>query len=778
MAAALSGAERSLGALNAAIFGGMNAPTGRPEETLVALRHALGARYAVDREVGRGGMSLVYLAHDLKHDRPVALKVLRPEVALNLGADRFLREIGTAARLQHPHIVPIYDSGDAGTMLYLVMPYIDGESLRDRLQREQRLAVAEVLRLGREVAEALSYAHSRAVVHRDMKPENILLQHGHAFVVDFGIAKAMVAGSTESVTMEGMFVGTPAYMAPEQMFSDESVDERADVYGLASVLYEALEGAPPFSGPTPTAILANKAVHTAVAPRRAIEPIPGHVERALLRALERDRDQRPATIEAFVELLTTPSRQSRPVARRSGATSLKSIAGLPFANGSGDPENDYLGDGISEDLIHALSALPTLRVVARTSAFAFKGRSADIRTIGAELGVTTVLTGSVRRVGQRIRITADLIDVASGFALWSQRFDRELTDVFAVQDEISQAIVDQLRLRLIGDSGRIVDTPTSSLDAYESYLRGRFEWSQRTPASMQRALEHLQRAVGLDPRFLLALTGLADCHLTLAIYGLVAPADAMPRALAAIEQALAIRADAAEALTARASVRALHAFAWATAEEDYLAALSSREQYPVTHQWYAMHLLAPLGRFAEARAQVARARELDPLSPSIAASAGILRVYEGDAEQAARELALVLDQHPTFGLAHLFQGLALTETGRHAEAREALDRAVLLSGASPESRSALGYAQARGGEAAAARATLAALEAESATRYISPVLLAQVCAGLGERAAALDHLERAVAQRATDLPHVLVRPAFGPLRGDPRFDAVAAALRP
>lgn len=744
----------------------------------MALRQALGSRYAVDREVGRGGMALVFLAHDLKHDRPVALKVLRPEVAMNLGADRFLREIGTAARLQHPHIVPIYDSGDAGAMLYLVMPYIDGESLRDRLQREHRLPLAEVLRLGREVAEALSYAHSRSVVHRDMKPENILLQHGHAFVVDFGIAKAMASDGAETVTLEGMFVGTPAYMAPEQMFSDEGVDERADVYGLASVMYEALEGVTPFAGATPTAILASKAVSTARAPQRSLEPIPAHVERALLRALERDRAERPSTIEEFVESLTAGARPSRPVARRSGATTLKSIAVLPFVNSSGDPENEYLGDGISEDLIHALSALPTLRVVARTSAFAFKGRSADIRTIGSELGVLTILTGSVRRIGSRIRITADLIDVVSGFALWSQRFDRELTDVFAVQDEISQAIVDQLRLRLIGESGRIVDTPTSSLDAYESYLRGRFEWSQRTPASMQRALAQLQRAVALDARFILALTGLADCHLTLAIYGLVAPDEAMPRALAAIDQALAIRADSAEALTARASVRALHAFAWESAEDDYLAALSTREQYPVTHQWYAMHLLAPLGRFAEARAQVARARELDPLSPSIAASAGILRVYDGDAEQAARELGLVIEQHPTFGLAHLFHGLALTETGRHAEALAALERAVVLSGASAEARSALGYAQGRAGEQLAARAALATLEAESASRYISPVLLAQVCAGFGDRDGALAHLERAVALRATDLPHVLVRPAFESLRADPRYGAVLSALRP
>ncbi|MEQ1693679.1 MAG: serine/threonine-protein kinase, partial [Gemmatimonas sp.] len=413
-------------------------PSDEPDLTTpdAELSRALGARYSLLREVGRGGASLVFLAQDHKHDRQVAVKVLRPELAASLGAERFLREIGTAARLQHPHIVPIYDSGDAGSLLYLVMPFVEGESLRERLEREHRLSLAESLRLTLEVAEALSFAHSRNIVHRDVKPENILLFRGHALVADFGIAKRLGRhdDTSDAQLSDGMFTGTPLYMAPEQMFADAPVDERADLYSLASVLYELLEGTPPYDGPTSIAILSRKTVRAAQPPQHTLEPLPLHVQSALLTALEREREQRFASVAEFAEALTaTPSAPF--TARRSGATTVTSIAVLPFANRSGADTDDYLGDGISEDLIHALSKLPGLRVIARTSAFGFKGRSDDVRAIGTELGVNAVLSGGVRRTGERLRISAELTEVAGGFALWSERFDRDVNDVFAVQDE-------------------------------------------------------------------------------------------------------------------------------------------------------------------------------------------------------------------------------------------------------------------------------------------------------------------------------------------------------
>ncbi|MEQ1691803.1 MAG: tetratricopeptide repeat protein, partial [Gemmatimonas sp.] len=318
--------------------------------------------------------------------------------------------------------------------------------------------------------------------------------------------------------------------------------------------------------------------------------------------------------------------------------------------------------------------------------------------------------------------------------------------------------------------------PTANFEAYESYLKGRFEWSQRTARSMQRALEHMQEAVDADASFTLALTGLADCYVTLAVYDVVEPRKAMPKALAAATQALRYRPRSAEGLTARASARALFEFDWAGAESDFVSALAEREQGPVSHQWYAMHLLAPRHRFIEARAHVARARELDPLSPSIAASGGILRLYEGDPEQAVHELGMVIAQHPSFGLAHLFEGLSLTELGRHDDAVATLERAVLLSGRSAESQSAHAHALARAGRASDARKVLSALQQTSTREYVSAISLAQVHVALDEHAIALDHLERALEDRATGLALLSVRPSFAPLRGTKRFSAVLASV--
>ena len=365
------------------------------------LSAALGDRYTIDRVLGRGGMATVYVAEDLRHSRQVAIKVLRPDVAAAIGAERVLREITIAARLTHPHVLPLLDSGQAAGSLYYVMPYVRGETLRQRLVREQRLPLKDALAIARELGGALDYAHREGFVHRDVKPENVLLVDGHAVIADFGIARAICQAGGEDVTEVGLAIGTPEYMSPEQAAGDRELDGRCDVYAFACVIYEMLAGAPPFSGASARAIVA-KHLSEPPQPLRARRPdAPAAVEQALARALAKDPADRFASVAAFMTALE----ETRPGAVASVVGKTRSIAVLPFVNASADPENEYLSDGISDELINALTKVDGLRIASRTSAFALKGKPQDIRAIGALLGVSAVLEGTVRKSGDRLRIT-------------------------------------------------------------------------------------------------------------------------------------------------------------------------------------------------------------------------------------------------------------------------------------------------------------------------------------------------------------------------------------
>ncbi|MFN8582942.1 MAG: serine/threonine-protein kinase [Gemmatimonadaceae bacterium] len=405
---------------------------------------ALSDRYRIGRELGSGGMATVYLAHDVKHSRDVALKVLRDDLSVTLGRDRFLREIQLAARLSHPHVLPLYDSGEVAGILYYVMPVVRGESLRDRLNRERQLPVADAVRIITAAARALAHAHEQGIVHRDVKPENILLQDGHVFVADFGIGKAISTIGDQVMTQTGISVGTPAYLSPEQA-AGEPVDGRSDEYALACVLYETLVGEPPFTGPNVQAVVAKRFVQTPADVTALREGVPRSVARALQRAIARTPIDRFPTTSAFADALLATDDTESP---RADDPPARSIAVLPFVNLSADRENEYLGDGIAEDITNALASIDGLHVAARASAFSFKNKNAEPREIGHRLRVATILEGSIRRSGSRIRITAQLIAVNDAYQLWSERYDRELVDVFAVQDEIAAAIAKRLAAHL------------------------------------------------------------------------------------------------------------------------------------------------------------------------------------------------------------------------------------------------------------------------------------------------------------------------------------------
>ncbi len=738
------------------------------------LEAAIRGRYAVERELGSGGMATVYLARDLRHHRQVAIKVLRPEVATALGPDRFLREIQVLAALAHPHILPLHDSGSAGPLLYYVMPYVAGESLRELITREGRVLPTVAVRLAHDVATALDFAHRRGVIHRDIKPENILLLEGTPVLADFGIALASEDKGGVRITESGLALGTPAYMSPEQALAETEVDGRTDVYAVGVVMFEMLTGEPPYTGDTVMAITAQKLVDPLPDIRTVVGDLPDGLRDVMERAMAQDPAERYASAAAFAEALEAVAVSGRPsvIAARAAARKA-SVAVLPFVNMSGDADAEFFSDGISEELTHALAAVDGLDVVARASAFAFKGSGTGVREIGRLLRVTHVLEGSVRRAGDTVRITVDLITVADGFRLWSERFDRRLDDVFAVQDEIARAIVQRLVVGLMGTAGVVPVRTTAGPEAYEQYLKGRYHWNRRTGSELEKSIACFHRAIEMAPAFARGHAGLADAYLILGIYGLRAPDAVMREAAHSARQALMLEPTSAEAVTALACARAMYDWDWAAADAEFRRAIALNPKYSTARQWYAMNCLAPRGRFEEAQNQLAQARALDPLSLAVHVSIGLVQHFalEHAAAEATLRETIAIDDH--FGVAHFFLGQVLESAGRLDEAGQALERAGALMEHSAEVEAALARTRALAGQADEARARLADLERRAlGGEFVSPALLAQVHLGLGDTEEGLAWLERSVGIRAADVAWLAVRPSFASVRGEPRFRAL------
>ena len=736
------------------------------------LQDALGERYRVEHEIGSGGMSTVYLAQDLKHGREVAIKLLRPELVAGYEPQRFLREIRIAARLNHPQILPVHDSGARGGFLYYVMPYMGCESLRSRLQRAGRLPVDEAVQIARSVALALDYAHRNQVVHRDIKPENILLHEGQPVVADFGIARALSTRGTDLISRPGFTVGTPTYMSPEQATAD-AVDGRSDVYSLGCVLYEMLTGSPPFTGTTPRATMARHATEPPAPIRTARPNIPAAVERAIARALAKDPADRFATAAEFAAALETTATATAAVVRETVA----SIAVLPFVNGSPDPDTEYFSDGMTDELINALAKVDGLRVASRGSVFAFKGVRQDVRSAAALLDVSAVLEGSVRRSGSRFRITAQLTNAADGGLLWSERYDREIADVFAVQDEIAQTIVSTLRARLVGDIGDL--TPrryTANLRAYQLYLRGRHAWNQRTPESIAEGIRWFEQAIAEDPTYALAYTGLADSHALALDYRGAPVAEGMRKAAAEARRALELDESLAEAHTSLGWVTFIYDWQWEAADRHFRRAIELNPRYASARQWYGWLLLA-MGRIEEALAQARAAVELDPASVSVRRSLGWLYYYARQPGLAIEHLTRAVAMAPGAEETHTILGLALVQQGRTAEAEAEFREAMSLSSEHARALAALGTLAATQGRTAEARAVLAQLEARARERYVSPVDFVALHQALGETDEAFAWLERAYAERRGWMAYLNVEPALDGLRHDPRFRELVRRMR-
>ena len=723
---------------------------------------ALADRYTVRRELGRGGMATVYLADDLRHGRQVAVKVLRPELATILGPDRFTREIRIAAALNHPHVLPLHDSGEAGGLLFYVMPYVRGGSLRQRLSAERRLPVDEAVEIVRNVASALDHAHAHSLIHRDIKPENILLHEGEAMVTDFGIALAAGLAHADRLTQTGLIVGTPEYMSPEQAAGERALDARSDVYSLGCVLYELLAGEPPHSGPSSRSLIARRFTEPPPRVRRLRPEVPTTVEEAITRALAPDPADRFTTAAAFADALA-----GRVAAAR--APRLPSVAVLPFLNLSADPENEFFADGITEDVIAQLSKIRSLKVISRGSVMRFKRREQSLREIAIALDVGTLVDGSVRRAGRRVRIAAQLLDADTDRHLWAETYDRELTDIFAIQSDVALQIAAALQTELTHEEQtRIRKEPTEDVEAYQLYLLGRHSLLRWTGDGVLQGLNYLEQAVARDPGYALAYAAIAHAYteVGLGIAGELSAREAYERARAAVTRALELDPGLAEAHAMLGFLKFVGDYDWKGAEAEFRRAIELNPNSGDAYDTYGL-MLSALGRFDEALAAQRRAHELDPLSHRHDAATTLMRA--GRYDEALRLAARIIELEPEFALAYATQGWAYLLKGMPDEGLASLERASALSPESTLFLAQLGQAYGRVGRTREARDVLGRLEELSRRRYVSPYHLAYVHAGLGEDELAMDWLERAYEERAGGVYGVKGSFLFASLRDHPRF---------
>jgi len=725
--------------------------------------------------------------------------VLRPDLAYGLSVERFAREVRFAARLQQANIVPLLTAGETEELPYYVMPYVRGQSLRDRLAWGAQIGTGEAFGILKDIARALAHAHAEGVVHRDVKPENVLFSGGTAVVTDFGIAKAITvarsaaqeaSGSGESdLTSVGMALGTPAYMAPEQVAGDPEVDARADVYSFGVVAYELLARAHPFSGKRTSAEL--MAAHVVETPKSLAEPrpdLPRGLVRLVMRCLAKDPAARwNSGSELLAELESVETKAvgvlaemvEDKAAQRAAPwdVALPSVAVLPLRNLSPEPDTEYFSDGIAAEVLSALTRMHGLRVAAQTSSFAFKGESGDLRAVAERLGVTSVLEGTVRRAGSRVRIAVQLISAADGLSLWSERYDRELADIFAVQDEIATSIAKALEEKLgVGEQrgsvmrGSRHRRAAVNPAAFELYLRGRHLVEQRA-AGMREALPCFEEAIRLDPEFSAPHAGIAMVFTAFGVYGALRPRDAFPRAREAANRALAIDPTDALALVMHAFYSLWFEWDFAKAEARVRHALELAPGLYLAHACLG-YVLAAQGAFGDAIGAMERARALDPLSTYAAYDLAWVLMLAGRWQEAIRELQPVVSKHPEDAELRRVFGFCLFYAGRLEEARSEFKRVLELNVGDRWGSANLGQALVGLGETAEARRLVVEIEQRAPHEPIPLLGIAIVHHWLGDDDAAIMWLERSVAARDYWLVMLRHDPSMLRLRNDPRFEAV------
>jgi serine/threonine-protein kinase len=789
------------------------------------------SHFRILQKLGEGGMGVVYKAEDQKLKREVALKFLPVHLtATEEERARFVQEAQSAATLNHPNVCTIYGIEEHEGQQFIEMEYVDGLTLRQKIQGKQ-LKGDEAIDYAIQIGEALVEAHGKGIVHRDVKAENIMVNSkNQAKVMDFGLAK--LRGSLR-LTKTSSTIGTLAYMAPEQIQGEE-VDARSDIFSFGVVVFEMLTGRMPFRGEHEAAMMYSILNEDPEPLTNQRQDVPADLERIIQRALEKDPGDRYQHADDMVSELRRLKKKSgrvsrvtagiqqpaavgqvpppagepvtAPTSREPGKRMLKpvpiiaavaggmvvvlavvflffqpkeaiqSMAVLPFANESGDPELDFLSDGFTETLINRLSKLPGITMMSRSSVFRFKGESIDPAEAGQSLGVNAVLAGRILQRADKITVGVELVDVRDQTHIWGEQYTRELSDVLSLQDEITREISRQLKVTLSGEEEkRLSRAATSSDEAYQLYLKGRFHWNKRTSEGFQKAAEYFRMAIDRDPGYALAYAGLADAFNLMGVYYILPAKESSGKAKAAVLKALELDDQLAEPHITLAAIYTEDEFEWEKGEEQFKRGIELNPSYATGHQWYG-EFLSAMGRSDEALRELRRAQELDPLSPIIPASLGFAYAARGDYEEGLRQVEKALELDPTFPLAIRNRALIYFLQGKQNEAVAQERRAVELTGGGVAYQAYLAYFLAQSGGKEEAEEILRRIQVRSRESHVSPILFALIYTGFEMRDEAFEWLNRAADERSSGVIYLRMDPTFRTLRSDPRFEELIGRI--
>jgi serine/threonine-protein kinase len=786
-----------------------------PQKTL-AKGSLLAGRFEVQDEIGTGGMGTVYKVIDRKINEEMALKILKPEIAPKAEViERFKNELKLARRISHKNVCRLYDLHEEAGTLFITMEYVPGEGLDVLIHREGRLSAEKACALARQIVEGLVQAHNLGVIHRDLKPRNIMIDsQGNVRIMDFGIARHL---GGPDLTADGIMVGTPHYMSPEQA-SGESVDQRTDIYALGAILFEMVVGRPPFEGENALAVAFKHKTELPKHPREFNPEVPASFDRLIIKCLAKKREDRyQSAEELLVELVRFMAGEPAAATEAPGIKSatlspgerecISSIAVLPFKDMSPQRDQEHLCEGLAEELINALAQVKGLKVAARTSAFSFKGKDADIREIGRQLNVDSILEGSVQKSGPRLRVTTQLVCVEDGYHLWSDRFDRNMKDIFAVQDEIAMAVVERLEVELVaGEKEKITKRHTRDEKAYELYLKGRYHWNRRSPRDMVMAVDCFQRAIDRDPRYALPYVGIADVFNMLAEFGFIPPGEAYLKSRSLLQKAQEIDDSLSDLYVSLALLT--YAYEWDLPAAERLArrSIELNPSNAFAHAWRA-EIIGTGGRLEEALEEARKAIEIEPLSPMHHALYGIILGGQGRAEESRAYLTKTLAMEPDNPMFQAWLGMEyLAKPAAPEKAIEHLQKAadLGLSGA----YGWLGMAQAMAGRKEEAFKCLKKLENIETEPFVpfplrlllfikpglrhfrafkrkySPFYLkALIYLGLNKPEEALAQLEKSSQARDYLLPVTLAAlklydvPALAETIASPRYQALLAKIK-